>query len=64
MAYLEILEECTAKIGCIDGNEKNFNSMFDYATGKIILSLVDIPEDCSIILVSEYIPEEFESMNL
>ena len=60
MGYLEILQECNNKIGnYVNGRSKNFSSMYDYSTGKLIGSLDEIPEDCKLIIVSEYRPPEF-----
>ena len=38
--------------------------MYDYTTGKIILSLKDVPEECNLILVSEYRPPELQNIDL
>ena len=38
--------------------------MYDYATGNIILDLKDVPDDCNLILVSEYQPPEHQNIDL
>ena len=60
-----MLQECNEKIGrYVNGKSKNFASMYDYTTGKIILSLKDVPDECNLILVSEYRPPELQNIDL
>ena len=58
MAYLEVLQECSKTLGKRHDPTlcKEYNSMFTFEDHKLIRTLDEIPDDCKLILVSEYKP--------